>query len=299
MFNLCFLKTFVALAKTKSFRSAAHINSITQPAVSQQIRVLENKLNTTLIEFSGKSVNLTHAGETFLPYAENILNQIEEAQLQINEQANTYTGTIRIATIYSIGLYRLQALIKRFLKKYPKVSINLEYYHNNIIYEKILNRTVDFGFVAYPKNKDGLISKVFTEEKLLLVQSSERPAFKKNIIESKDLKDCKFVALSETTPTGKELSRIFKQKAIHLNIVHEFDNVETLKSAVLVGMGCAFVPEIILTDDLQYKNLIVVKVKGMELKRPLGILSPKGRCMTKAKQRFYDLVLPNGCCGID
>src|SRR3989338_2136498 len=156
--DLFFLKTFVTVTRTQSFRVAAERHHITQPAVSQHIQILERKLGVRLLERRGKSFSLTQAGRIFLTYAENILKQYEEAKMRVLETNNEFRGTIRIATIYSIGLYNLKPVIQKFFKKYPDIDLHIEYQQSASIYEMILNQTVDFGLVAYPQEKAGVAS---------------------------------------------------------------------------------------------------------------------------------------------
>lgn len=290
MINLFFLKTFITLARTKSFRETARLNSISQSAISQQIKSLEGKIGCCLVERSSNKVNLTPSGEVFAGYAENILDLYDDALLNVRNQVNTISGLIKVATIYSIGLYRLQPIIRTFLRKYPNVSVQLEYYHNTAIYERITNWDFDFGFVAFPKKSEGLDVRLFAEDPLVLIQSSQRPLFKKSKINFKELSGCKYVGLSQTTPTGRYLACLFRKRGIQLDVVHEFDNVETLKSAVLVGMGCAIVPKNVLVNELNKKTLNCIQISDLPMQRSLGILSPKVRVLTKAKQKFLDVL---------
>ena len=290
MVDLFYIKTFVAVTKTNSFRIAAERNSITQPAVSQHIRILERTLATTLFERHGKKIALTPAGETFLPYAENILKQYEEAKMRVRETNNKFSGTIRIATIYSVGLYELKTAIGKFVKKYPDVHLHLEYHHNAAIYEMVLNRTVDFGMVAFPKKKNGIVTETFVEDKLVFVQSPLHRIIKKKNAALKDLDQVKFISFSHTIPTGKTIYRFFSDKKIHPNILHEYDNIELIKSAVVLGLGCALLPKNTIVRELKDRSLEIVPVEGLDIQRPVGILYPKGKIFTKSTRTFYEML---------
>ncbi|VAX37441.1 hypothetical protein MNBD_UNCLBAC01-1079 [hydrothermal vent metagenome] len=290
MVDLFFLKTFVSVAKFSSFRVAAERNFITQPAVSQHIRILEQKFKSKLFERQGKRISLTAAGKIFLPCAENILKQYEEAKIQIGEINNKYTGTIRIATIYSIGLHELQKKLRSFLRKYPQVDIHLEYCHNNTIYEMILNRTIDFGLVAFPRKTPGIISKQFSDDNLVLIQSPHHPVINKKTISLKNLNYEKFIAFAHNTPTGKIIHKLLRKENVLPKIVHEYDNIETLKSAVQIGMGCAIVPKSTVAQELKTKTLEMIKVTDLSLTRPLGILHPEGKTFTKSSKTFYAMM---------
>ena len=291
MIDLFYLKTFVAATKTRSFRVAAERNFITQPAVSQHVRILEKKLGAILFERRGKSVALTPAGETFLPYAENILKQYEEARIKVSEIDNKFNGTIRIATIYSIGLYELQPTIGKFLKKYPEVNLHVEYHQNVTIYEMVSNRVIDFGFVAFPQKKNGVVSDIFVEDRLVLVQAPSQRILKERNIPLEGLNDVKFISFSPHTPTGKTIYQFLQKKKIHPCVIQDYDNIELVKSAVIVGMGCGILPQNAIARELKNKSLELVNLKGFDLRRPLGILYPKGKIFTKSTRTFYEMVL--------
>lgn len=290
MLDLFYLKTFVAVTRTRSFRVAAERNFVTQPAVSQHIRVLEKKLGAALFERRGKSVVPTRAGETFLPYAENILKQYEEAQTRVRELDNKFGGTIRIATIYSIGLYELQPVIKQFLKKYPEVNLHVEYHQNAAIYEMVSSRVVDFGFVAFPQKRNGIVSHTFAQGELVLAQSPQQRIIHRETTALKGLDGAKFIAFASSTPTGKIIQRFFADKRIQPDIRHEYDNIELIKSAVVLGLGCALVPRKTILRELNDKTLETVEVKGLTIKRPIGVLYPGNKIFTKTTRTFYEML---------
>lgn len=291
MLDLFFIKTFVAITKTGSFQTAAARNHITQPAVSQHVQILEKRLDTKLFERNGKKATLTPAGKTFLPYAESILKQYEEAKMRVQEANNEFRGTIRIATIYSIGLYELQSTIKKFFKKYTEINLHLEYHQNAAIYEMILNRTVDFGLVAFPRKRTGIVSEIFVEDDLVFVQSPLRRAVAKRRVSLKDLDGVKFIAFSPATPTGKVISQFLAAKNSGLNVAHEYDNIELVKSAVILGLGCAVLPKNTIARELKERSLEVLHTDGFNLKRPLGILYPERKIFTKTARTFYEALM--------
>ncbi len=289
MVDLFFIKTFVCAAQTGSFRVAAERNFITQPAVSQHIQVLEKIFGTKLFERRGKKISLTPNGQTFLPFAESLLKTYDEAKMILGETLNKYNGTIRIATIYSIGLHELQPIIRRFLNKYPQIDIQIDYCHNNAIYEMILHRTIDFGLVAYPKKMAGVVCEIFAEDDLILIQSRRHPMIKKSI-SLKELNQQKMITFSPQTPTGNAIERFLKTNGIRVKIVHAYDNIETIKRAVEIGMGVAFVPRNTVTQELKNHSLSLISAKGLNLKRPLGLLYAKGKTFTKSTKTFHDML---------
>src|SRR6266850_1850228 len=153
------LKVFCDLAETESFTKAAQINAVTQSAVSQQISALERTFKSLLIERSKKKFRLTREGQTLYEYSKQIIQTYESLHSKLQELKDIISGTIRVATIYSIGLHDLPPYIKRFMKSYPTVNVHVEYRRSNQVYDDALGNIVDVGLVAYP-NKDARLEVV-------------------------------------------------------------------------------------------------------------------------------------------
>ena len=293
MVNLFFLKTFIDTAKTGSVRESAVKNYVTQPAVTQQIHLLEEKLGCKLFNRHNKKMALTACGKIFLAYAENILGQYEESKMRLREIDKNHVGTVRIATIYSTGLYQLQPIIRQYLRRFPKMDIRLEYHSFDKIYEMVANHQIDFGFVSHPKERRGIIAKVFEEEKLVVAQSRSHPVLKKKRARLQDLNGAKFVAFSAHMPTRSAIDSFLNHHSVRPLIVSEYDNVETLKSALQLGIGCSIVPEITIAREVREGSLEIIPIKDLKLKRPLGILCLREAVNSKSLREFYEAVLKN------
>ena len=144
------LKVFCDLAETESFTKSAQINQITQSAVSQQISSLERIFKSLMIERSKKKFRLTREGEILYEYSKQIIQSYDSLHHRLQEVKDIISGTVRVSTIYSIGLHDLPPYLKRFLKAYPTVNVHVEYRRSNQVYEDVLGNIVDLGLVAYP-----------------------------------------------------------------------------------------------------------------------------------------------------
>ena len=144
------LKVFCDLAETESFTRAAQINQVTQSAVSQQISALERQFKSLLIERSKKKFRLTREGQVLYEFSKNIIQAYDQLHSRLQEIKDIVSGTIRLATIYSIGLHDLPSYLKKFLKAFPTVNVHVEYRRANQVYEDVLGNVVDLGLVAYP-----------------------------------------------------------------------------------------------------------------------------------------------------
>ena len=144
------LKVFCDLVESRSFSQAAVRNYVTQSAVSQQIKALENRFETPLLIRDGRSVSTTEAGRILHEAAREILDRFNSAQLEMKSTGQEMAGIVRVATIYSVGLYELSRVVKTFLKTYPKVNLHVEYSRANRVYEDCIRGGVDLGIVPYP-----------------------------------------------------------------------------------------------------------------------------------------------------
>src|SRR3989440_11289279 len=147
-------KVFWDLAETESFTKAAQINKVTQSAVSQQISSLERTFKSLLIERSKKKFRLTREGQVLYEYSKQIIATYDALNSKLQEIKDIISGTIREATIYSIGLHDLPPYLKKFLKADPPVNVHVEYPRATQVYEDVISNVVDLGLVAYP-NRDG------------------------------------------------------------------------------------------------------------------------------------------------
>src|SRR3989344_5805865 len=145
--NIESFKIFCDLVETKSFSKAAQLNKITQSAVSQQIRAIENRFNVLLVERNRRQFQLTREGQTFYEGSRRIFEAFENLQGEIQDLTSTISGEVRISSVYSIGLHDLPAYIKAFMRKHPTVKIHVEYRRSAQVYEDILSNQADLGLV--------------------------------------------------------------------------------------------------------------------------------------------------------
>src|SRR5438034_7969472 len=197
------LKVFCDLAETESFTKAAHINNVTQSAVSQQISSLERQFKSLLIERSKKKFRLTREGQVLYDYSKQIIQTYEALQSKLQEIKDVISGTIRVATIYSIGLHDLPPYIKKFLKNYPTVNVHVEYRRSNQVYEDVLSNVVDLGLVAYPVRDPKLEIFPLHKEALVLVCHPTHPLAKLKSIKLKEIAGQKFVGFEPDIPTSR------------------------------------------------------------------------------------------------
>jgi len=283
------LKAFCDLVETESFTKAAHINGVTQSAVSQNISSLELYFKALLIERSKKNFRLTPEGQVLYDFAKRILQSYDAIHSKLQEIKNIISGDIRLATVYSIGLHELPPYIKRFLKDHPEVNIHVEYRRANQVYEDVLGNIVDLGLVAYPERDPKLELIQLGKEPLVLICSPDNPLAKHKNIKIKALDGQKFVSFESDIPTRRAIDRILKDKGVSVEHVMQFDNIETLKRAVEIDCGIAIVPEVTIEQEIANETLVPIKLEGNHY-RQLGVIYKKAKVLSPAMKKFIELL---------
>src|SRR5436309_4105026 len=219
------LKVFCDLAETESFTKAAHINNVTQSAVSQQISSLERVFKSLLIERSKKKFRLTREGQVLYEYSKQIISTYDALHSKLQEIKDIISGTIRVATIYSIGLHDLPPYLKKFLKAYPTVNVHVEYRRANQVYEDVLGNVVDLGLVAYPTRDTKLELFALRKDPLILITHPQHPLARQKNLKVKALSGQKFIGFEPDVPTRRAIDKVLKEQNVTVQHVMEFDNI--------------------------------------------------------------------------
>jgi DNA-binding transcriptional LysR family regulator len=280
------LKLFCDVIKLKGFTQAAAANSITQSAVSQRLKSLEKRFGTLLIERRGSELYLTKAGEELYQGAQRVLAEFREIEEHVQGIEGKAGGAVRVAAIYSVGLYELDHSVKQFLTTYPQIEVQIEYSRASKIYQDILNGSVDLGIVAYPPNKPQLRSIPFREDELVLICPTDHPFSRDRSISLKKLASQPFVSFQRDIPTRKALDDILKRHGISVTVKAEFDNIELIKRAVEIGLGLSVVPSMTVKSEVQTGLLKAIPLAEGPFMRPIAIVYRRGRSLPPAVKKF-------------
>ena len=284
------LKVFCDLAETTSFTKAAQINGVTQSAVSQQISSLETKFDAALIERSKKKFTLTKEGETFYKYSKQIVQSYDELRHKIQEIQNVVTGTIKVVTIYSIGLHELPPYLKKFLKKHPTVNVSVEYRRATQLYEDIISGMADIGLVAYPQKDPRLHVTSLAEDMLVLICHPDHPLAQKPRVKLSEIASHKFVAFEPDIPTRRAIDKILRDRGVEVIHAMEFDNIETVKRAVEIDAGISIVPRSPVAQEVTKKTIAMVEIEDEKFYRPLAAVHKKSKVLSPAMKEFLALL---------
>jgi LysR family transcriptional regulator, transcriptional activator of the cysJI operon len=284
------LKIFCDLAETESFTRAAQINNVTQSAVSQQISSLERHFKSLLIERSKKKFRLTREGEVLYDFSKQIIQSFDSLECKLQEIKNIISGTIRVATIYSIGLHDLPPYLKKFLKAYPTVNVHVEYRRSDQVYEDVLGNVVDMGLVAYPQRDTKLEIIPLRKEVLVLICHPHHPFAKLKSVRLRELAGQKFISFDPDIPTRRAIDKILREQNVDVTHAMEFDNIETVKRAVEIEAGIAIVPQSTITQEVAKQTLAEVKLEDADFYRPLAAIYKKNKVLSPAMRQFVSVL---------
>ena len=191
------LKVFCDLVDMQSFSLAAERNFITQSAVSQQIRTLEEKFNRRLLERvrGRREVRLTAAGRSFLPRSKNVLESYDKLKENMRGLVGKISGTVKVATVYSVGLHELPPKVREFMTKFPSVKIDLEYSRTTRVVRDVLNGTVELGVLAFPEPKRGLTIVPMESDRLVLICPPDHEFAERIQVKAKELNRQRFCSV--------------------------------------------------------------------------------------------------------
>jgi DNA-binding transcriptional LysR family regulator len=282
------LKVFCDVVETKSFSVAASQNYVTQSAVSQQIRMLEERYGKQLLERTRGNVQLTPAGEILYQVSKEIVQRYQELEARLQAVTKVVAGTVRVGTVHTIGLYELSSPLKHFLKTYPHVQLQLAYSRSNKIYDDALKGAIDLGIVAYPTRRAGITTIPFREDRLVLVVPAQHPLAKHRQVSIKKLAGEPLVGFERDIPTRKETDRVLRRHGIDVRYVMELDNAEIMKRVVEIGLGLAILPEHAVRPEVRGGTLAAVQMSDEVFLRPLGIIHRTGKHFSPAAAKFIE-----------
>ncbi|MDQ3219244.1 MAG: LysR family transcriptional regulator [Acidobacteriota bacterium] len=286
------LKVFCDLVDLQSFSLAAERNFITQSAVSQQIRALEERFKRRFLERvrGRREVKLTSAGEVFYREARNVLASYEQMNENLRGLVGKIGGTVKVATVYSVGIHELPPKVGEFMTKFPSARIDLEYSRTTKVVRDVLNGSVELGVLAFPEPRRGLTIQQMPANRLVLVCPPDHNFAKRSQVKTKDLNGLNFVLFERDTPTRKATDKILKAHGVDVKKVAEFDNIETIKRAVQVGFGLAILPLPSVEDEVRSGRLAVIKLAEKEWVRPVGVIYRSDRNLSLAAKKFVQLL---------
>lgn len=282
------LRLLLIIAETGSFSKTAERCFVSQSAVSQRIQAMELEFGQKLVE-RGKGrpgAHFTEAGQLLLDGSRELVTRADALRREMSEVGATIAGSLRVGTVYSIGLHALTPSLTCYLAEYPQVNLHLEYLRTDKIYEALASGAIDCGIVACPKAKPQFEVIPLGEEEMVVIAPPGHALADLKAVPVKALQGLPFIAFDADIPTRPLIDELLQRFGVTVEIVQAFDNIETIKQAAQIGLGVAIVPEATVRREKADGVLAVRPFDGVSLKRPTGVVLHRGRTRRRALLRF-------------
>ena len=274
------LKVFRTVAKHLNFRKAAEELCLTQPAVTLQIKALEQHLGVLLFDRSGARISLTPAGTMLLKYARKI-EQLETAALAgLSQLAGEQRGDLRIGASLTIAQYILPRVLGAFQQQHPLVRPYVTTCNKEQVLEALVAREVSLGFIEGPPLRRDVRTEIFLEDEIVLIAPPAHEWSERDFVEPEELKQERLLMRERGSGTRRVVEIALQKrgvKAKHLNLAMEFDSTEGIITAVEAGLGIGFASLWSISKELQVGSLRVVPIRGVRIMRPLSVAYPPGQ----------------------
>ncbi|MBV9266755.1 MAG: LysR family transcriptional regulator [Acidobacteriaceae bacterium] len=291
------LHTFLEIVRLKSFSKAAQTCYRTQPAISAQIRQLEQELNTTLFERLGTRISLTMAGRIFAEHAEQILALRRRAQDTINELEKVPRGELVIAANEATCIYVLPTVFAEFKKQFPNVQLLVDRAYGTRVVQAVVDNQADFGITQLPVQEKKLQAvKIHSDEIKLLVPAGHALASHERV-SPEDLKG-EQVLLPKGGTTRARLNTWLDAVIDELNVSMELDSTEMIKRFVMAGLGISFLAGSNCQEEIAAGDIQCVSLGPEPMIRRLGLIYRKDKSLSKAALGFIQATLANAGTGI-
>jgi DNA-binding transcriptional LysR family regulator len=282
------LKTFLEVSRQKSFSRAAEKLLLTQPAISAQIRSLEQEVRSQLFDRVGGKVTFTAAGRVFEPFAEHCLECHSHILLAVAEMQRSPRGEISICANEATCLYVLPHVFAQFKQQFSRVALSIVRSERLRTLEGVLNREVDFGVVTLPVKDPRVAVEMIHRDELVLVVSPKHPLAARVSVPLEDVVQYPLL-LPKQGRQREQIDHLFHARDLDAKVGMELDSSELLKRFIAAGLGMGFLPRTNVIEEERSGGLKTVTIDGVRLARELGIVFRKDKTLSRAAQAFLEI----------
>jgi LysR family transcriptional regulator, low CO2-responsive transcriptional regulator len=284
------LTSFLEVAKHSSFSKAAERCFRTQPAISSQIRALEEEVGAKLFDRSGAKVTLTVAGKAFQAYAEEALRSLKSVKTTIAEMERTPRGEIVVGANEATCLYILPEVFADFKRQYPKVSVSIQRAETAKTLESVIDQTVDFGVVSMPVKDSRLAAIPIHHDELVLITSPGHPLARLSQARLEEVAKYPLV-LPKLGRTRDAIDEVFQDAELKPHVSMELDSSELLKRFVAADVGIGFVARSNISDELRAGTLAALSFVDPPISRDLALVYRKDKTLSRAARAFMEIAV--------
>jgi LysR family transcriptional regulator, low CO2-responsive transcriptional regulator len=284
--NLRHLAVFRAVAQTGTVNAAAALAHTSQPAVSREVRNLEERLGVVLFDRLPRGMRLTEAGQMLFGYAEKIFALEKAAERAMRELADLEGGQLAIGASNTLGMYLLPALVSDFYIRHPKVQLSLEIRNTEEVVVGVLDSRFGIGFVEGPVLDEAIEAKEFRRDRIVAVVAPNHPLAKMRQTTARALAEAPAILREPGSGTREIVESAFAKHRLALQRVLQISSAEALKRVAMAGGGVGWVSELCVAEELHSGRLVELATARLPLTRPLYALRLRGRQLSNSAREF-------------
>ncbi len=284
------LRVFSAVARHLSFTRAAEELCLTQPAVSMQVKQLENQLDVPLFEHLGKKIFLTEMGKEVYHYSRSILQQIDELQGVLNSMKGLGKGRLKIS-VASTANYFIPVLLAGFCQRYPGVTVSLDVTNRETLLTQLADNEVDLVVMGQPPEDMDLGYEAFLENPLVIVAPPEHLLAKEKKIPLQRLEQEVFLVREPGSGTRIAMERFFAQHDVRITTGMEVGSNEAIKQSVQAGLGLGLLSRDTVEMELALGRLVILNVAEFPIMRYWYVVNRHGKRLSVVAQAFKDYLI--------
>jgi DNA-binding transcriptional LysR family regulator len=284
------LETFLEVARNLSFSRAAERRFRTQPAISAQIRAMEEEVGARLLDRTGGKVSITAAGKIFLAYVESALEARRAAIRAVAEADRVPGGEIVVAANEGSCLHILPEVFAEFKRSYPDVGITVKRLDTREVLEAIIDNSADFGVAAMPVTDKRITAVPIHKDELVMIAPTGHPLAKFKEVKVTQLADYPLL-LPKLGRTRDSIDRMFEERNMKPNVSMELDSSELLKRFVSAGVGIGFCAHSNAMGDQRLGITAIVKLADAQIRRDMALVFRKDKALSRAALAFIDIAV--------
>ena len=284
------LYIFHSVARLGSFSKAAEELSISQPAVSIQVRELEKSMGGALLHRMRRGLQLTDTGSAVFSYTQRIFSLAEEMQSAVQDIRGLRSGKLTIGSSTTPGEYILPWVIGQFQRRFPDVEVSLSISNTQTVLERIHNRELDLGMAGAPVSQQGLVSFTYVFDEVVIIAAPGHPLASKRRVTLKDLEGQRFILREPGSATRDTAEGCLREHGVSIKVVMELGSNEAVKRAVAAGLGLGAVSKFAIIPDKAAGFITALPVEGWECQRPLTVFYRDDKHLPSAHRAFLSLL---------
>ncbi len=286
------MQVFEAVYQQQGYRKAAELLGLTQPAVSSQIRKLEQALGQPLFEYVGRRLYCTRAGENVAKRIKAIFEQVQHLQNDLHLLQGQLSGDLRLSVV-STAQYAIPHLLKEFMTLYPTVNVNVKIVNRASAIELLNNNTDDLVVMGLVPSDRSLASLPFLDNELIPVMAASHPLAHKKQLSAQQFLNANLLLRESGSGNRLALEQHCQQQRLNLSSYMEIGSNDAIKHAVIAGIGVAVLPKMSVITELRTGILVSPAIKGFPLRRSWCLVYPRGKHTTQVTQAFLNYVQDN------